>query len=198
MPYVLTVDQIASRGGPDLIEETIAQLAPLPTLLPFVRTVGDEFQGLLDDAVSVVAAILALMRTQQWHIGLGIGAVDPPLPADSRAARGAAFVAARSAVEAAKNDAHHLEVIAADAGHEGSDAGAVLRLVAAVLSRRTAAGWEVIDLTEQGMTQREIGERLDISRQAVGQRLQAAQWEVEAQVRPALARLLERADGRSS
>ena len=54
MPYVLTVDQIDSRHQEDLVAERIASLAGTDTLAAFTRTVGDEFQGVLEDRKSVV------------------------------------------------------------------------------------------------------------------------------------------------
>src|SRR4051795_708140 len=151
MPYALTVDQRASRDAPDEVDATIELLRTTPDLavvLPFARTVGDEFQGLLDDPVSVLAAILTLMRTQAWHVGLGIGPIDRPLPEDGdpRRARGAAFFAARDAVDEAKADPHHLAVSAPGAPDEAYDVKAVLDLLDTVRQARTAAGWEVVDL----------------------------------------------------
>ena len=199
MPFVLTVDQIESRAQPDLVDGVLRKLSSVSTVLPFARTVGDEFQGLLEDPVSVVDAILILMRTEQWHIGLGIGPVDRPLPEDSRRARGPAFVCARAAVNAAKAEPSHLCVVAArEDDHEAYDVEAVWRLTAAVRVRRSEPGWEAVDLMRAGSTQSEVAERLGISRQAVGQRLQAAQWSVEEAVRPTLARLLARADRAAS
>lgn len=195
MPFVLTVDQVESRETGDAVDAARERLAAVDTILPFTRTVGDEFQGLLGDAASVVDAILLLMRDEQWHIGLGIGSVEQPLPADSRAARGPAFLCARTAVEAAKTEPSHLAVVAAAAGEpEAYDAQAVWRLVAALRRRRSASGWQAVDLMLAGRTQSEAARELQVSRQAVGQRLQAAGWDLEAAIRPTLARLLDRAD----
>ncbi len=58
MAYVMTVDQRRSSRSPDLVEQALAQLAAVPTILPFERTAGDELQGVLADPVSVVDAIL--------------------------------------------------------------------------------------------------------------------------------------------
>ena len=199
MPFVLTVDQVESRTTGDAVDRALGLLSDVPTILPFTRTVGDEFQGLLDDAASVVDAILLLMRDEQWHIGLGIGAVEQPLPADSRAARGPAFFCARSGVEAAKADPSHLAVVAArETDNEAHDVEAVWRLTAALRRRRSESGWQAVDLMQAGHTQSEVARRLRISRQAVGQRLQAAHWDLEAAIRPTLARLLARADQAAS
>lgn len=180
MPFVLTVDQIESREQGDLVDGALQRLSSVATVLPLTRTIGDEFQGLMDDPVSVVDAILILMRSEQWHIGLGIGPVERPLPEDSRRARGPAFVCARAAVNAAKTEPSHLCVVAArEDDHEAYDVETVWRLVAAVHRRRSEPGWEAVDLVRAGSTQTEVAEALGISRQAVGQRLQAAQWSVE-------------------
>jgi hypothetical protein len=199
MPFVLTVDQIESRGQGDLVDGALQGLSSVTSVLPFTRTVGDELQGLMDDPVSVVDAIVMLMRSGEWHIGLGIGPVERPLPDDSRRARGPAFVCARAAVNAAKMEPSHLCVIAArEDDHEAYDVEAVWRLTAAVHHRRSEPGWEAVDLARSGRTQSEIAEQLGISRQAVGQRLQAAQWSAEEAARPTLMRLLGRADRAAS
>jgi hypothetical protein len=192
--FVLTVDQIRSRRHRDLVDATVAELSALPTRLPFTRTVGDEFQGALEDAPSVVDAILTLMRSGQWHVGLGIGEVVEPLPDDPRSARGAAFLAARTAVEQAKREPSHIQVTAPAAPAEAEDAASVLQLLGEVRSRRTAEGWEAVDLMATARQQAAVAARLGVSRQAVGQRLQAAGWAVEQRALPTVARLLQRAD----
>jgi predicted DNA-binding protein (UPF0251 family) len=53
-------------------------------------------------------------------------------------------------------------------------------------------------LPRQSYTAGEAARRLGISRQAVGQRLQAAHWDLEAAIRPTLTRLLTRADEAAS
>ena len=199
MVYVLTVDQIDSRRQGDFVDPIIGELAPIEVLLPFTRTVGDEFQGLLADPLSVVTAILILMRGEQWHIGLGIGPVERPLPADPRSARGEAFIAARSAVDRAKTDLSHLAVESArDVTEEATDAQTVFRLLAALRSHRTAQGWQAIELVQRGLNQQETSDRLGVTRQAVSQRLQTAHWSTEQAAVATLGRLLARADRAAS
>lgn len=194
---MLTVDQRSSRTTGDAVDALLAELSDVATLLAFRRTVGDELQGLLDDPVSALDVILTLMRTTRWHVGLGVGPVDRPLPADGdpRRAHGPAFVAAREAVDRAKSDPHHLAVVAPDAVEAAHDVKAVLDLLDTVRRGRTEAGWQVVDLALTGLTQAASAERLSISRQAVQQRLRAAGWAVEEAVRPTLVRLLARVDG---
>jgi uncharacterized protein YjiS (DUF1127 family) len=197
VPIVLTVDQRHSRRTPDRVDLMIARLCRLPTLAGFERTAGDEFQGLLADHLSVVSAILDLVNDAHWSIGVGIGAVEEPIPASTRAARGPAYALARAAVEAAKQAPPHLVVRGADQ-ITADDAEAALGLLAAVVGGRSPAARQAIELADAGLTQAEIAAKIGISRQAVGQRLAAAHWREERAARPALARLLARADAAST
>ena len=194
MPFVLTVDQIQSRAQQDLVEVTLAGLGEVDTLLPFTRTVGDEFQGLVANPASVVDVTLGLMRTVAWHIGIGIGAVQQPLPSDARQARGPAFLAARDAVEAAKNQSTHVSVRSVPDRLEARDAEITFRLLIALQLRRSAHGWEAVGLMDQGLTQAAAASTLGITRQALSQRLHAAHWSLDRDARLVLTRLLARAE----
>jgi hypothetical protein len=195
VPYVLTVDQRASRRGPDRVEEVLPRLsASVSPVLPFERTAGDEFQGVLDDPVDVVSAVLDLVRLGGWSIGVGAGSVQTPLPQSTRAAAGPAFLSARRAVDAAKQRPARLAVRGA-LPVEAGDAQAVLTALAQLVERRSDAAWEAIALVESGLTQAQAAARLGVSRQAVGQRLAAGGWELERELRPTAARLLSRAAG---
>jgi hypothetical protein len=193
--YVLTVDQRASRHGADRVAAVLPRLnLTVRLVLPFERTAGDEFQGVLAEPESVVDAVLELVRLGGWSIGVGAGPVQTPLPASTRAAAGPAFLSARRAVDAAKQRPSRLAVrgaVPADAG----DAQAVLTALAVVVGRRSEQAWEAITLVEGGRTQAEAAAELGITRQAVGQRLAAGLWDLERDLRPTAARLLTRAAG---
>ena len=195
MPYVLTVDQRASRRGPDRVAGALAELgAGVPALLPFERTAGAEFQGVLDTPDAVVDVAVRLVRLGGWSIGIGAGPVQTPLPPSTRAATGPAFLSARRAVDAAKQRPVRLAVRGASPADAG-DAQSVLSALAVLVSRRSDQAWEAIELVDSGRTQAEAAAALGISRQAVGQRLAAASWELERELRPTAARLLARAAG---
>jgi hypothetical protein len=195
MPYVLTVDQRASRRGPDRVAEVLPRLNDrVPTVLGFERTAGDEFQGVLAEAEHVVDVVLDLVRLGGWSIGVGAGPVQTPLPASTRAGSGPAFLSARRAVDAAKQRPTRLAVRGA-APTDAGDAQAVLSALAVVVERRSDQAWEAIGLVAAGRTQAEAAATLGVTRQAVGQRLAAGLWEVERELRPAAARLLVRAAG---
>jgi hypothetical protein len=195
MPFVLTVDQRASRRGPDRVPEVLGVLnGSVPMVLAFERTAGDEIQGVLEGPDEVVDVVLRLVRLGGWSIGVGAGPVQTPLPASTRAGSGPAFLSARRAVDAAKQRSARLAVrgaVPVDAG----DAQAVLTALAVLVDRRSDQAWEAIALVEDGRTQADAATELGISRQAVGQRLAAGLWELERELRPTATRLLTRAAG---
>ena len=143
-------------------------------LRPFQRTVGDEVQGVVDDPELGVEAVGRLIRTGEWYVGIGVGTVETPLPTETRAGRGEAFVRAREAVTRAKSEVHRLSVVAAPDDDVAWQLETVLGLWAAVLERRTPGGWQVHDLLASGLSYAEAGERLGITQSAVSQRARAA------------------------
>jgi hypothetical protein len=173
--FVLTVDQRGSRRDVDRIPETLAALEGLDgvtMLLPFERTVGDEFQGVVDEPESLPRIVELLLREDAWNIGIGIGEIERPLPDHARAGRGPAYLHARDAVTAAKSSPWHLRVAGDHPAARPLET--TIWLWAAVLARRTARGWEVADLVAEGLSYDEAGRRLGISASAVSQRAQAA------------------------
>ena len=48
---------------------------------------------MLDDPAALVGALERLLRAGAWNIGIGIGAVETPLPDQARAGRGPAYLA---------------------------------------------------------------------------------------------------------
>jgi len=202
--FVMTVDQQGSTRRGDQVAELLGALearghtssAP-GVLLGFERTVGDEVQAVLDEPARVVEVALALLRLGGWSVGIGAGPVHEPLPASSREAGGAAFVHARAAVERAKSKgtAVPLAVVGEHAGR-AAEAEAVLRLLGAVVARRTDAGWAAVDRLAAGATtQKDVAKSLGITEQAVSQRLRTAMWAEESAVHPLAARLLAEAEG---
>lgn len=211
--FVITADQVGSRTDRDRAGEIIAKLEAdfgAAFALPPDQTSGDEIQVMMTDAQAALGVILALHRTGYWSVGVGVGGVRVPLPASTRQAAGGAFVAARAAVTRAKKaDARFAldvapEVPATAAGSpdgpvlDADEVEAILSMLLLVRQRRSAEGWQAVDLLELGVSQQEIAARLGISAAAVSQRIKSALWRVEEAVRPALVRLLENLDRATS
>lgn len=183
--FVITADQRRSRRHGDLVPQAL-DLLNAPLLRPgrvrrFERTAGDEIQGVVDSPPTVVDVVVQLVRTDAWRLGVGIGEADTPMPRSTRAASGPVFVSARLAVTAARSSPQHLAVRGRT--YAGSDpvrlAESALWLLSSVLRRRTPEGWEVVDLLQTGMSQREAATALAISESAVSQRVERAGWAEE-------------------
>lgn len=169
---VLTVDQRSSRTSSDLVPAAVTTYGA-GSLLPFERTAGDEIQGVFDDSAAAAGAIGAFLRSESWNLGIGLGEIEEPLPDSARAGRGPAYLHARDAVTRAKNAPGRVAVVGTD-DHRARHLETVVWLWAGLLSRRTAGGWQVADLTEAGLSHTEIADRLGISQSAVSQRSRAA------------------------
>ncbi|GAA5229137.1 hypothetical protein [Paeniglutamicibacter antarcticus] len=172
---VVTIDQRKSRSGPDKVEDLLQRLArAYEVARPFERTAGDEVQGVLQDGPAAVLLALEVARTGEWSVGIGVGAVEMPMPVQTRAGRGPAFEHARDAVERAKNSNGSLAL--SGPGAEAERLEAELQLIALVNARRTETSDEAGILVSQGLTQQQVAVRLGISQQAVSARLASGLW----------------------
>ena len=175
--FVVIADQVDSRTESDRVPLALDALSGVGLLLPYERTAGDEIQGLVAAGDAVVTSMTALTRLDGWRIGVGVGLVDEPLPESTRAARGDAYLAARTAIGTARRSPVALSLVAGDSvrgggyGEHVEDAETALWLLRSMLARRTREGWELMNLQNQGLTNAQAAERLGISPSAASQRL---------------------------
>lgn len=211
--YVLTIDQRGSTGDKDRVPGLLAELHRMATGARFERSVGDEVQGVLERPADVVEIALHCLRGGQWYVGIGVGAVDLPLPASPREGSGTAFVAARLAVEKAKAAAAHvpLSVISGGLRRGGAappeagpgiracaNAEAVLRLIGRLVQDRTEAQWKVVDAlrgvqqdaSAKHGSQKLAAAKLGITEQSVSRAVLRSGWQEEWAARPAAEMLL--------
>jgi hypothetical protein len=210
--YVLTIDQRGSTHDEDRVPELLEVLGAYPGVR-FERSVGDEVQGVLEDAALAVDATLAALRSGHWYVGIGIGPGTLAPDASPREGSGAAFVAARRAVERAKSAAGHVPaaVVAGSREPEAAaacaNAEAVLRLVGRLVQDRTEAQWRVVDALREKSSgekgggaagqgggrhglQKLVAQDLGISEQSVSRSVLRSGWQEEWAARPALEMLL--------
>lgn len=195
--FVITADQRASRRRGDAVPAALAALADpvLPGLvLAFERTAGDEIQGVVGEPGGVVEAVTRLARLGGWRVGVGVGDVDRPLATHAREASGPAFFAARRAVEDARGAPGAVAVRGPADGRAVRRADAAVVLLASLLGRRSAAGWEATGLVDRGLTGAAAAGALGISPSAVSQRLRAAGAEEGARAAALATDLLGDAD----
>ncbi len=185
--FALTMDQRASRSNDDRVPEALEHLnGALGRALDlrFERTAGDEVQALTRYPGAVVRAVVETARLGGWRLGIGLGQVETPLPDSTRAARGGAYLAARTAIGDARKVASGIALVAANErgrtvsgpgyGESVRHAETALWLVHELASRRSAQGWEVVDMLDQGMTSAQVADELGISPSAVSQRVRLA------------------------
>ena len=195
--FVITADQVDSRTRPDIVAATLTRIGERfgdSLALPADRNAGDELQALTPDAGTALHLVLELTRSAEWSVGLGCGSVRMPLPAATREATGDAFVAARTAVTRAKRMPTRFAVEAIADPQPADDAEALLALLLTLREGRTAAGWELYDLVQTGLTQAEAGARLGITPQSASDRARAAGLRVEFAAIEPLTRLLASLD----
>lgn len=192
--FVITADQRDSRSDRDRVDDLLESFQAVPAVRGFDRTAGDEVEGVFDDAAEVARIAVELACSGFWSVGIGIGPVEHPLPAEARAGRGRAFEAARTAVEAAKTGRFPLSIVGESrwCSHAQTAAWHLLDLIGG----RSEAGREAVALVSTGLSQSEAAGRIGISPQAVSLRLQAARWELQPPTEELLVALLtEAADG---
>lgn len=212
--YVLTIDQRGSTSDVDRVPDLIAGLAAV-TPATFERSVGDELQGVVDDASQVVDIALHALRGGHWYVGIGIGTVHLAPGGSPREGSGSGFVAARKAVELAKGAAAQvpLSVVGGIVGGDdvplqakegaavaSANAQAVLRLIGRLVQERTEAQWRVVDrlraLQDDGGrhgSQKRVAKELGITEQSVSRAVLRAAWQEEWAARPAAAMLMDHA-----
>ncbi len=190
---VITADQRSSRTTPDAAAQAIADLArdwAGELLLAPERSAGDEIQVVVAEPGAALGILLALTRTERWSVGLGVGDIDRPLGANARESTGAAFVAARRAVERAKKRPTHFALASEPGVALAVDVEALIDLLLLLRERRTEPGWELHDLLAAGGSQVEAARTLAVTPQSVSARAHAAGLRAEQAATVALRNML--------
>jgi hypothetical protein len=191
---VITADQIDSRRNADEAGPTIEMINTRwrgDLALLAERTAGDEIQLVMSTTSVALSIALELTRSEQWSVGIGVGTVREPLGTHARESTGPAFIAARTAVDRAKKSLTHCAVAAEPQHPLAADASALLDLLLIIRGRRSPEGWELYDLLQSGLSQRDSAATLGISPQSVSQRAQVAHLRAEASATVAIANVLD-------
>lgn len=186
MAIVVTLDQRDSRGAADRVSEWADRLNETQGAhlrLPFVRSAGDELQGVVGDADALADIVADSVDDRGWWLGVGVGTVDR-FGETARDSQGPAFWHARRAVEAAKTRSHPQPVaVAGEPEDEAAALGDALTALAFLTLRRTPEQRESVRLLRGGMKNKDIAAHLEVSPAAISQRLRGAGAEEEAGLR---------------
>lgn len=150
-------------------------------LLPFRSTVGDEFQGALQDARNAYAVCLYLRvhAPVPLYCGVGIGEVER-LEDEDAGMRGTAFYRAREALNMCKRHQRFILLKADERRADGVLAiNALLGLIQALEERWTIRQRQMARFyrTQPELTYEEVGRHFGVSKQAASQVLRGAKWD---------------------
>jgi hypothetical protein len=170
-PQGATDDQAtqARRAAADRLNELFA-----PALAePFLATAGGRIEGALADPAQAPLCLSVLRETlapQTVRAGIGIGSVEQV--GDAGAAAHDAFAVARRALLLVARDRGLTRYLGTG---EAGDVllGAICRLVDPLILARTPKQWEAIHAYRSLGHQREVAAHLGVTRQSVGDRLNA-------------------------
>jgi len=160
----------------------------------FLVTIGDEFQGVLNDAAKsydVIVVMRELLYPVEFVFGVGVGTITTEIAPQAIGMDGPAFHNARAALEEGKDEGY--EVRYRGLG-EPLDylVNATLVLIEALKRNWTEHQFNVIAIYRQTANQAEVARRLKVSRSAISKTLAAAGWGAVAVGEDALKKLLSR------
>jgi hypothetical protein len=185
MTIVVILDQRGSRSHEDLVgawSERLNVGLGTELRLPFERTAGDEMQAVASPG-ALGRVVREALADRQWAIGVGIGAVEEPLPKSVREARGPALWAARDALSDAKRGRQDRPIaVRAAAGISTADEETTalnlercLGALAFIINRRTPKQAEAADAAwKADYSVKAVIETLGLTPQGTHQRLNAA------------------------
>lgn len=176
MGIVVILDQQDSRLGPDRVGDVLEQLDPkvrLGLLRNFVRTAGDEVQAIVGEPPALIDILEFCLRRSGWWLGIGLGGFES-LGETARDSRGAAFVAAREAVDHAKRRRRWPVAVAGKPPELAERLQGMCDVLALITVNRTPRQWELVDAVREVDSGSQAAKRLEITPQATNRGLRAA------------------------
>jgi hypothetical protein len=175
MGIVVIADQQESRRGPDRVEGALGQLnLDIGSGLRrgLVRTAGDEMQAVIGEPSALTGVIEFCLRHGGWWLGIGLGEIES-LGETARDSRGAAFAAAREAIERAKKRRRHAIAVAGEPEELAKRLEGMCEALAFIAERRTERQWQIVDATREAGTGSWAAETLGITPQTANESLRA-------------------------
>ncbi|WP_122940537.1 helix-turn-helix domain-containing protein [Brachybacterium sp. EE-P12] len=187
------------RKAGDPVPALLAALEGIDLPLPPERTVGPQALAIADRAETALELVLRGVEAGPLAIGLGIGALERPVPAGVREIAGPASQAAESALAAAVTTSQvSLAVRASDPRHAdtAADVEAVLRLIGWMIRARSRGQWQAVHelRADPTATQARLAERLGVTQQTVSRAVKTSGWREESAAHPLAVRLLSMID----
>lgn len=154
----------------------------------FVITTGDEFQGLLKDP-SVIPAIIRMIEMGlsrvEFRVGIGHGSLETDLREFAVGMDGPAWHAARNGIVAAERDGRLGGVFVGFGNVEDQLLSAFARVLHHMRKRLTVKQRVLLEELLENDTQKDVAEKMGISKQVVSKQARAAGWDVYREVEEA-------------
>jgi plasmid stabilization system protein ParE len=145
----------------------------------FIITLGDEFQGLIEDP-GIVPDLIWMIETsftdRTLRLGFGYGPIDTEIPEYAINVDGPALHAARAAIEEARSK-KKLGGVFRGMGDAEEPLNGFARLLWFHRLRRTQQQMKVMSYLREGLSQVEIAAKLHRKPQAISDHVKAAGWE---------------------
>ncbi len=141
----------------------------------------EDIRGHIESPATACDVVMALLAAGDWAIGIGIVPTSEDANHDAEAHMELAKKTATEALRpTARSGAVKVRIVGAKRDDaRGFNITAAFALMSQVLSKRSIEGREATSLVRSGLNQNEAAEELEISKQAMSQRLQAAGWQAE-------------------
>ena len=178
-------------------EQLWDQLSEVDTHAPFTAVSGQLLLGVPKDPEAAVDALMRVTRLNFCNIGLGIGSLYEPVPAEADLVEGKAMRRALGALEAASHRGERVPICVSSGTDEmDAELEGLLRMLGQWIRTRTEAEWSVVDLLTPGVRgqQKAVAEILGITPQAVSAAIVRSGYNDELGARAAISRLLEFTD----
>lgn len=158
----------------------------------FLITIGDEFQGVLNDAAKsydVIVAMRELLYPVEFVFGVGVGTITTEIAPEAIGMDGPAFHNARAALEEGKEERYEVRYRGVGEPFDYL-INAILVLIEALKRKWTEHQFKVVGIYRETGSQAEAARRLKVSPAAISKTLSAAGWDAVAVGENALKRLL--------
>jgi len=158
----------------------------------FLVTIGDEFQGVLNDAAKsydIIVAMRELLYPVEFVFGVGVGTITTEIAPEAIGMDGPAFYNARVALEEGKGGGYEVRYRGVGESFDYL-INAMLVLIEALKRNWTEHQFKVISIYRETSNQAEVARRLKVSRSAISQILAAAGWDAIAVGEDAVKKLL--------
>ncbi|GAA1473820.1 MarR family transcriptional regulator [Corynebacterium felinum] len=173
------------RRRAELVRNSAQALSTLPGVGEFSVLGVEDIAATIDTPSATCDTTMALLSHGDWAVAIGVAPTDEQALNLARTTLGAHARAGQVKVGIRRQKEAAQDV-----------AGAFLML-AHILAKRTPEGREATSLMRSGYNQNEAAAELEISKQAMSQRLQAAGWQAELAGWRLAVRLLEQADAKT-